>query len=200
MKKLLLTGFEPFGGESINPALEAVRSVKDQIGSLQIIKLQVPVVYREAGRTVREAMEREKPDAVLCIGQAGGRDAVTVERIAVNVMDAASADNAGQVMSDQAIEKDGPAAYFTTMPVREMIKAVQSKSIPCRISNTAGTYVCNSLIYEVLHYAQQNMPHVKACFIHVPYIPEQTQDKPAMPSLPLEKIVEAIETAIENCL
>ena len=86
------------------------------------------------------------------------------------------------------------------MPVREMIKAVQSKSIPCRISNTAGTYVCNSLIYEVLHYAQQNMPHVKACFIHVPYIPEQTQDKPAMPSLPLEKIVEAIETAIENCL
>lgn len=200
MKKLLLTGFEPFGGESINPALEAVRSVKDQIGSLQIIKLQIPVVYREAGRTVREAMEREKPDAVLCIGQAGGRDAVTVERIAVNVMDAASADNAGQVMSDQAIEKDGPAAYFTTMPVREMIKAVQSKSIPCRISNTAGTYVCNSLIYEVLHYTQQNMPHVKACFIHVPYIPEQTQDKPAMPSLPLEKIVEAIETAIENCL
>ncbi|MBR5231310.1 MAG: pyroglutamyl-peptidase I [Clostridia bacterium] len=200
MKKLLLTGFEPFGGERINPALEAVRSVKNTIGSLQIVKLQVPVVYREAGRVVCEAMEKEKPDAIICIGQAGGRDAVTPERVAINVMDAASPDNAGQVMTDELIETDGPAAYFATLPVKQMVKSVQEKAIPCRISNTAGTYVCNSLIYDVLHYARRNMPHVKACFIHVPHIPEQTQDKPQMPSLPLEKIVEAIEAIIENCL
>ena len=197
MKKLLLTGFEPFGGEKINPALEAVRSVKDQIGSLRVIKLQVPVVYHEAGRVVCEAMEKEKPDAVLCIGQAGGRDAVTVERVAVNVMDAASPDNVGQVMQDIPVVPEGPDGYLATLPVKKMIAAVQEKQIPCRISNTAGTYVCNSLIYQVQHWAQQNMPGVKACFVHVPYVPEQTLDKPDKPSMPLVDIITAIEAAIE---
>ena len=197
MKKLLLTGFEPFGGETINPALEAVRSIKDEIGGLQIVKLQVPVVFCQADQLLCAEMARVQPDAVLCVGQAGGRDAITPERVAINVMDAVEPDNAGQVMTDRTIAPDGPTAYFATLPLRDMIAAVQEKGIACRVSNTAGTYVCNNLMYAALHYAAENMPHVKAGFVHVPYIPEQTADKASSPSMPLEQIVQALETMIE---
>ena len=196
MKKLLLTGFEPFGGEKINPALEAVRSVKDEIGGLQVVKLQVPVVFCEADRLIRSEMERLQPDAVMCVGQAGGRDAITPERVAINVMDAVAADNAGNVMTDCAVAADGPAAYFATLPVKDMIAAVQSQGIACRISNTAGTYVCNNVMYGALHYAAQHMPHTLAGFVHVPYIPEQTVGKENVPSMPLKQIVQALEAMI----
>jgi len=197
MKKLLLTGFEPFGGEKINPALEAVRSVKDEIGGLQIVKLQVPVVFCEADRLICKEMARVQPDAVLCVGQAGGRDAITPERVAINVMDAAVPDNAGQVMTDCSIAPEGPAAYFATLPIRDMMEAVRAQGTACRISNTAGTYVCNNLMYAALHYAAENMPHVKAGFVHVPYIPEQTAGKADVPSMPLEQIIQALEAMIE---
>lgn len=196
MKKLLLTGFEPFGGESINPALEAVRCLPDEIGGAQIIKLQIPVVYQQAAQIVCEAMQHERPDAVICVGQAGGRDAVTPERVAINVMDASVPDNAGIVMTDQPVDPAGPAAYFSTLPLREMVENVKAQGISCRISNTAGTYVCNNVMYAALHHAALHMPATKAGFIHVPYIPQQTANKENMPAMPLEDITRALEAAV----
>ena len=196
MKKLLITGFEPFGGETINPALEAVLRLPDTMNGAAIVKLQVPVVYDASAETVLAAMEREQPDAVLCVGQAGGRNAITPERIAINMDDASSADNCGKLRTDTPIAPDGPAAYFATLPVKRMVAASQAKGVACRLSNSAGTYVCNHLMYAVLHHAAVRRLPVQAGFLHVPYIPEQTEAKPGMPSMTLDEIVKGLEACI----
>ena len=200
MKKLLITGFEPFGGETINPALEAVLRLPDTMNGATIIKLQVPVVYDASAETVLAAMEREQPDAVLCVGQAGGRNAITPERVAINMDDASSADNSGEVRTDTPIAPDGPAAYFATLPVKRMVAAAQAKGVACRLSNSAGTYVCNHLMYAVLHHAAVNRLPVQAGFLHVPYIPEQTESKPGMPSMTLDEIVKGLEACISTII
>ena len=194
--KLLLTGFTPFDGETINPALEAVKHVKPEIAGMEIVKLEVPTVFGESVRLVAEAIEREQPDFVLSIGQAGGRAAVTPERVAINVDDARIPDNAGQQPIDVPIFADGENAYFTTLPVKAMTDAIRNAGLPSALSNTAGTFVCNHLMYGVLHHLHQNHKSIKAGFIHVPYIPEQTADKPGVPSMPLDDIVRALEAAI----
>ena len=194
--KLLLTGFTPFAGETINPALEAVKHVKPEIAGMEIVKLEVPTVFGESVRLVAEAIEREQPDFVLSIGQAGGRAAVTPERVAINVDDARIPDNAGQQPIDVPIFVDGENAYFATLPMKAMAEAIQKAGLPAALSNTAGTFVCNHLMYGVLHHLHQNHKSAKAGFIHVPYIPEQTADKPGVPSMPLEDIVRALEAAI----
>lgn len=194
--KLLLTGFTPFDGEKINPALEAVKRVKPEIAGMEIVKLEVPTVFGESVRLVAEAIEREQPDFVLSIGQAGGRAAVTPERVAINVDDAWIPDNAGQQPIDVPIFADGENAYFATLPVKAMAEAIQKAGLPAALSNTAGTFVCNHLMYGVLHHLHQNHKSAKAGFIHVPYIPEQTADKPGVPSMPLDDIVRALEAAI----
>ena len=192
--KLLLTGFTPFAGETINPALEAVKRLPNEIAGLEIVKLEVPTVFGESVRLVAEAIEREQPDFVLSVGQAGGR--VTPERVAINVDDARIPDNVGQQPIDVAIFADGENAYFATLPVKAMTEAIRNAGLPSALSNTAGTYVCNHLMYGVLYYLHQNHKSAKAGFIHVPYIPEQTADKPGVPSMPLDDIVRALETAI----
>ena len=194
--KLLLTGFTPFAGETINPALEAVKHVKPEITGMEIVKLEVPTVFGESVRLVAEAIEREQPDFVLSIGQAGGRAAVTPERVAINVDDAGIPDNAGQQPIDVPIFADGENAYFATLPVKAMTDAIRNAGLPSALSNTAGTFVCNHLMYGVLHHLHQNHKSAKAGFIHVPYIPEQTADKPGVPSMPLDDIVRALEAAI----
>lgn len=194
--KLLLTGFTPFAGETINPALEAVKRVKPEIAGMEIVKLEVPTVFGESVRLVAEAIEREQPDFVLSIGQAGGRAAVTPERVAINVDDARIPDNAGQQPIDVPIFADGENAYFATLPVKAMAEAIREAGLPSALSNTAGTFVCNHLMYGVLHHLHQNHKSAKAGFIHVPYIPEQTADKPGVPSMPLDDIVRALEAAI----
>lgn len=194
--KLLLTGFTPFAGETINPALEAVKHVKPEIAGMEIVKLEVPTVFGESVRLVAEAIEREQPDFVLSIGQAGGRAAVTPERVAINVDDARIPDNVGQQPIDVPIFADGENAYFATLPVKAMAEAIQKAGLPAALSNTAGTFVCNHLMYGVLHHLHQNHKSAKAGFIHVPYIPEQTADKPGVPSMPLDDIVRALEAAI----
>lgn len=194
--KLLLTGFTPFDGEKINPALEAVKRLPNEIAGLEIVKLEVPTVFGESVRLVQKAIEREQPDFVLSIGQAGGRAAVTPERVAINVDDARIPDNAGQQPIDVPIFADGENAYFATLPVKAMAEAIQKAGLPAALSNTAGTFVCNHLMYGVLHHLHQNHKSAKAGFIHVPYIPEQTADKPGVPSMPLEDIVRALEAAI----
>ena len=194
--KLLLTGFTPFAGETINPALEAVKRLPNEIAGLEIVKLEVPTVFGESVRMVQEAIEREQPDFVLSVGQAGGRAAVTPERVAINVDDARIPDNAGQQPIDVPIFVDGENAYFATLPVKAMAEAIQKAGLPAALSNTAGTYVCNHLMYGILHHLHQNHKTAKAGFIHVPYIPEQTADKPGVPSMPLDDIVRALEAAI----
>jgi len=193
--KLLLTAFTPFDGEKINPALEAVKLVKDRIGNLLIVKLEVPTVFGKSIDTVREAIEREKPDFVLSIGQAGGRAEITPERVAINLDDARIPDNEGNQPIDEPIFPDGENAYFSTLPVKAMVEAIRKEGLPSSLSNSAGTYVCNHLMYGVLYYLDKR-PVIKAGFIHVPYIPEQTKNKKEMPALELSEIVRGLEAAI----
>ena len=195
--KILLTGFDPFGGEPINPALEAVKLVSIQDPDLEIIKLEVPTVFSDSIAAVTAAMEQHKPDAVVCVGQAGGRFAVTPERVAINISDARIPDNAGNKPLDEPIAPEGPAAYFSTLPVKAMVAAIREAGIPSSLSNSAGVYVCNHLMYGVLHAAATRFPGVRAGFIHVPYIPEQVARKGGnLPSMALETIAKALEAAL----
>ena len=193
--KLLLTAFEPFGGADMNPAQEAVRLVPERIGDTDIVKMDVPVVFGQAIDAVAAAVEREKPDAVLCIGQAGGRAALTPERVAINVDDASIPDNAGAQPIDRPIVPDGPAAYFSTLPVKAMVAAIRQAGLPARLSNTAGTFVCNHLMYGLLHLLATEYPGVRGGFMHVPFAPQQVIDRPA-PSMSVEDIARGITAAI----
>ena len=199
--KILVTGFDPFGGQSVNPAYEAVRLLPDQIGTAAIIKAQIPTIFGQGADLLAQLMDAHKPNAVLLVGQAGGRSAISVERIAINVRDASIADNAGAQPVDQPVVPDGPAAYFATIPVKQIIRKVQDAGIPCRISDSAGTFVCNDLMYRMLHHI--DVRHLQAIggFIHVPYLPQQAAALPGQaPSMSLEMIVQALHLALEEIL
>ena len=188
--KLLITGFDPFGGETVNPAWEAVKKLPDRITDYTLYKLEIPTVFGLAAETVLAKATDFQPDVILCIGQAGGRAAVTPERIAVNIRDARIPDNAGNQPGGEQIAPDGPAAYFATVPVKEMAAAIENAGIAATVSNSAGAFVCNDTLYSLLHhYAHTD---VKVGFIHVPYLPEQGQ-----PNMELEVITKALEAAIE---
>lgn len=191
-RKLLITGFEPFGGSDINPAWEAVKLLPEQVGDFTLQMLQVPVVFGEAAAAVLEKAAQIQPDVILCIGQAGGRSAVTPERIAVNIRDAKIADNAGNQPRGEFVCDDGPAAYFATVPVMAMADSICAVGQPGAVSNSAGAFVCNDTLYSLLHrYAGTQ---TKVGFIHVPYLPEQ-----GSPSLPLADTVRALAAAISVC-
>ena len=195
--KLLLTAFDPFGGDAINPALEAVKLVADKIGRFDIVKLEVPTVFRKSIDTVAKAIEEEKPDVVLCIGQAGGRFEITPERVAINVDDARIKDNEGNQPIDIKIFEDGENAYFTTLPIKAMVEAIREANLPAAVSNTAGTLVCNHLMYGVLYTLAKKYPHIKGGFTHVPFIPAQVARRtPVAPYMALEDIKRGLEAAI----
>ena len=195
--KLLLTAFDPFGGDAINPALEAVKLVADKIGRFDIVKLEVPTVFRKSIDTVAKAIEEEKPDVVLCIGQAGGRFEITPERVAINVDDARIKDNEGNQPIDIKIFEDGENAYFTTLPIKAMVEAIREANLPAAVSNTAGTFVCNHLMYGVLYTLAKKYPHIKGGFTHVPFIPAQVARRtPVAPYMALEDIKRGLEAAI----
>ena len=195
--KLLLTAFDPFGGEPINPALEAVKLVKDKIGDVEIVKQEVPTVFGKSIKTVQEAIEREKPDDVLCIGQAGGRFDLTPEKVAINFDDARIKDNEGNQPIDQIIFEDGDTAYFTTLPIKAMVEEIKKAGVPASVSYTAGTFVCNHLMYGTLYTLAKKYPGVIGGFMHVPFITEQIMNKKNMPSLTTAQIVTGIEAAIK---
>ena len=186
---MLITGFDPFGGEQINPSWEAVKLLPDRIGDYELCKLQIPTVFGLAARKVLEKAESVQPDVILCIGQAGGRDAVTPERIGINIRDARIPDNAGNQPAEEPIIPGGPDGIFATVPVADMAQAVRAQQLPGNVSNTAGTFVCNDTLYTLLHHYAATA--VRAGFIHVPFLPEQ-----GTPSLPLEQIVQALTAAI----
>ena len=195
--KILLKSFEPFGGDTVNPAQEAVALVRDEIAGASIVKVGVPVVFGKSVETVRAAMEAEKPDVVLCIGQAGGRFGLTPERVAINIDDARIPDNEGNQPLDSAIFEDGAPAYFTSLPVKAMVAAIREAGIPSSLSYTAGTYVCNHLMYGVLYHIAKSYPEMRGGFMHVPFLHEQIMNRPNTPSLSKEDIVRGIEAAIE---
>jgi len=192
MRKLLIAGFDPFGGESTNPSWEAVRNLPDTVGDFILCKLEIPTVYGLAAEKVLEAAKIFQPDVILCIGQAGGRSAVTPERIAVNIRDARIPDNAGNQPRHAFVVLDGPAAYFSTVPVVAMAEHIVAAGIPATVSNSAGAFVCNDTLYSLLHHFADTQ--VQVGFIHVPYLPQQGD-----PSLPLERIITALTAAIEAC-
>lgn len=150
--KVLVTGFQPFGGESMNPAYEAVKLLPQQIDGVTIIKKEIPVVFNEGADVVRRAIKDEQPDIVICVGQAGGRVGITPEFVGINYADARIPDNAGNAPMNQSIKPDGENAYFTTLPVKAMVTAMKNAEIPAAISYTAGTYVCNDVMYQLLYY------------------------------------------------
>lgn len=194
--KILLTGFEPFGGESVNPALEAVKLVKAP-ENVELVKLEIPCVFGKCIDAVIAAVEKELPDAVLCVGLAAGRAALTPERVAINVRDARIPDNAGYQPVDEPVDNAGPAAYFATLPIKEMAKAIEDAGIPATVSNTAGTFSCNDVMYGLLSYLEDTTPEVMGGFIHVPCIPEQLpRFAEGTPALTLAEIVKGLEAAL----
>jgi len=195
--KLLLTAFDPFGDDRINPALESVKKVASKIESVEITKLEVPTVFRKSITIVKSEMDRLQPDVVLCVGQAGGRFDVTPERVAINIDDARIPDNEGNQPLSVTIFEDGETAYFSTLPIKAMVQAIRALGLPSSISNTAGTFVCNHLMYGVLYHINKSYPHMRGGFIHVPYIPEQVANQASsVPYMSLPDITRSLEAAI----
>lgn len=195
--KILVTGFDPFGGEEVNPAIETVKRLPDTIGGAKIIKLEIPTVCHQSLRVIDEAIAGYDPDVVLSVGQAGGRPDITVERVGINVDDCRIPDNAGNQIVDEPIYADGPAAYFVTVPIKAMVQRIRERNIPASVSNTAGTFVCNHVTYGVCHLLAVKYPGKRSGFIHIPFLPQQAVDKKNMPSMSQDVMVEAIEAAIE---
>ena len=198
---VLVTGFDPFGGERLNPSWEICRQLAGTtIDGLRVEACKVPCEFHRAIDTVAAAIERHRPALVICLGQAGGRAQMSVERVAINVDGARIADNSGSRPIDEPIADEGPAAYFATVPVKAMARAMREANVPAQVSNTAGTYVCNHLMYGVLHYLAASGNPARAGFIHVPYAEEQVLDKPAIAALSLASMVRGVRAAIEAAL
>lgn len=195
--KILVTGFDPFGGESINPAIESVKRLPDKILDAEIVKLEIPTVIGKSVDKIRKKVDEIKPDVVLSIGQAGGRADITVERVAINCDDCGIKDNEGNQPIDQKVVEDGPAAYFATIPIKAIVNHIKEGKIPASVSNTAGTFICNHVMYGVAHMRATKYNDMRTGFIHIPFLPEQVVGKRPFPSMNLDTIVEALTLAIE---
>ena len=200
IKTVLLTGFEPFNKASINPAWEAVRALEGWSGAgFRVEVRQLPCVFIEAGRSLAGLVDELHPDIVIAVGQAGGRAEISVERVAINIDDASILDNAGQQPVDRTIAEDGPAAYFSTLPIKAMVAAMRGKGLQAGVSQTAGTFVCNHVFYGLMHHTAGKP--VKAGFIHVPFLPEQAEERPDdPPCMALDDIILGIMTAVDTAV
>lgn len=195
--KILVTGFDPFGDDTINPAIEAVKLLPNEIEDVEIVKLEIPTVFYKSSDVVREAIEKEQPDYVLNIGQAGGRAELTPERVAINLDDARIEDNEGQQPIDEVIREDGEPAYFSQLPIKAMVDYMKKENIPASVSNTAGTFVCNHIMYQSIYLTMTEFPKVKAGFMHIPFLPEQVLNRPNTPSMALEDIARGIKASLQ---
>lgn len=195
--KILLTGFTPFGSESINPSYEAIKGITTDNKEVTIKVIEVPTIFNESIEVLKAAMESFKPDVVLCVGQAGGRYTISFERVAINVDDARIHDNKNNQPIDEPIVKEGPNAYFTNLPIKSMVQVLKEKNIPADISNSAGTFVCNHLMYGLMHLISKEKKDIFGGFIHVPYIHSQVIGKRNQPSMALSTITEAFEIIID---
>lgn len=195
--KILVTGFDPFGGEPINPAIESVKRLPDNIAGAEIIKLEIPTVRKKSLEKIEEAINEHNPDVILSIGQAGGRFDISIERVGINLDDFRIPDNEGNQTIDEPIFPDGENAYFVKLPVKAMVQNVQKNNIPASVSYTAGTFVCNHVLYGILYLIEKKYNEKKSGFIHIPFLPEQVVDKRNTPSMELNTIVKGLTAAIE---
>ncbi|WP_288462585.1 pyroglutamyl-peptidase I [uncultured Pseudomonas sp.] len=192
---LLLTGFAPFGGETLNPSWEAVRRLDgERLGDLPVVAAQLPTEFGAALRVLDELLERHRPTLVVAVGQAGGRAELSLERIAINVDDARIPDNAGRQPIDEPVVAGGPAAYFSTLPIKAMTRVLRDAGIPAAVSQTAGTFVCNHVFYGLQHRLQGS--GVRGGFIHIPYLPAQAAAQPGAPSMALETLIAGLRLAL----
>ena len=194
--KVLITGFDPFGGEKINPAWEAVNALPNEVDGVEVIKVQIPTVFKKSAQKLFEAIESVKPDAVICVGQAGGRFDFNVERVAINADDARIPDNEGKQPIDVKIFEDGENAYFATLPIKAMVEEAKKAGVPASVSNTAGTFVCNHIMYSLLYYINKNKLNIRGGFIHVPYISQQVIGKKNTPYMELTTATKGLEASI----
>ena len=192
MKKLLITGFEPFGGEEINPSWEAVRRLPSEIGGYSLTKLLLPVVFGDAAESAIAEAERISADVIVCIGQAGGRNAVTPELVGINLRHASIPDNRDNAPEDEPIIAGGATAHFSTLPVRKMAEAINSVGVCARVSYSAGAYVCNDLLYTLLAHFENS--GVNVGFIHIPYSLEQNKE----PAMDINDVIKGLTAAIES--
>lgn len=195
--KILVTGFDPFGDDKINPAIEAVKKLPDKIAGADIVKVEIPTIFGKCAEVTHDAIVKEQPDYVLNIGQAGGRYGLTPERVVINFDDGRIKDNAGYQPLNTPIHKDGQNAYFTELPVKAMAKAIRKAGLPSSVSTTAGTYVCNHIMYQVQYMIDKEFHDLKAGFMHIPFLPEQVTTRPNTPALSLSDDVRGITAAIE---
>lgn len=198
MKTVLLTGFDPFGGESINPAWEVAKSLDEKtIGEYKIFSKQVPTVFHKSISVLKEYIKELNPEIIMCIGQAGGRPDITIERVAINIDDARIADNEGNQPVDVPVVEEGPAAYWSTLPMKAIVKRLQEEGVPASVSQSAGTFVCNHLFYGLMHELEKHDKKIKGGFVHIPFLPEQASNYPGQPSMSLSTISKGIELAVE---
>jgi pyroglutamyl-peptidase len=200
LPRVLLTGFDPFGGENLNPSWEAVRRLDgERVHGHRLVAEQLPTCFGDSLRRLRAALARIKPELVVCVGQAGGRSRISLERVAINVDDARIPDNAGTQPIDRAVVRGAPAAYFTSLPIKAQLAALQKAGLPAEISQTAGTFVCNHVFYGLMH-ALREKPQIRGGFVHIPFLPEQAVAHPGAPSLALDTIVASLRLIVDTAL
>lgn len=207
MKTVLITAFEPFGGELVNPSWEAVSHLHERmVCGAKVMAKQLPCAFGDALTALYAAIEELKPDLVIAVGQAGGRTDVTIERVGINVDDARIPDNLGNQPIDEAIVEGGPVAYFSTLPIKAIVEGIREAGIPASVSQTAGTYVCNHVMYGLMHYLEKhnslakNKTKIRGGFIHIPYLPEQAVKHPGVASMPAATVILALEMALSIAL
>ncbi|MES2414779.1 MAG: pyroglutamyl-peptidase I [Pseudomonadota bacterium] len=196
--KVLLTGFDAFGGAALNPSWLAVQPMDgQQLAGHAVVAAQVPTTFAGSVTELKKLIRQHKPALVICVGQAGGRSALSLERVAINVADASIPDNAGEQPVDVAVRHKGPSAYFSTLPIKAMLKSMHAAGIRAEVSQTAGTFVCNQVFYSLMDTLAKQRSHskVRGGFIHVPYLPEQ-----GTPNMALEEIVRGLRVAVETAL
>ncbi len=196
--KALVTGFDPFGGDAVNPSAEAVSRLRRRIEGLTVETAILPTSYARSTAALRAAIDRTRPDLVLCVGQAGGRTELSLERVGINVQDARIRDNDGAQPIDVPIVPDGPAAYFATLPVKACVAALRAAGLPAGVSNTAGTFVCNHILYSLMDIAQDHPAAFRGGFLHIPYVPEQAARLGGAPSMAVADIARGIEIILET--
>jgi len=195
--KALVTGFDPFGEDEVNPSSLAVGKLRKRIAGIAVHTVELPTSFATSTGVLRAAIDEVQPDIVLCVGQAGGRSELCLERVGINVQDARIRDNDGGQPIDQPVVKDGPAAYFATLPIKACVAAMRQAGLPASVSNTAGTFVCNHILYSLMDIAQDHPAALRGGFLHVPYLPEQVARLGAGPSMALEDIVRGIEIILQ---
>jgi len=204
--KVLVTGFEPFGGDSLNPTEKIIGSLaNEKLEGVSLVTKVLPVAFKKADEILAKLLAEHKPDISIHLGLAGGRSSISLERVAINLMDARIPDNENYQPKDEQIRKDGETAYLSILPIKEIVNELRKEGIPSVVSNTAGMYVCNEVMYlSLYHSAKFGLP-LKTGFIHVPYLPEQVVEKflpngQNIPCLPLDLQVKAVKIAIQKTI